>query len=386
MGLNTNLLDVGYSHDKTTFFASKKKMPLNEKKCNGLIVNNKIPYAVPVLYVNGIIMELMEKIRYLGDIFNAHGTNTDLLQDRVSRGVSCLISCISECSEVTQGCREIETMLLLYKLLFLSTVLYNSEAWSCLNQNEVSQLERLQQKFLKRVLQVPKSTPNTLVLLELGLLPIASEIHARQLRFLHHILSLPIEDPVRQTYEQQKLFPQEKNWYNEVILLLKLYAIDIEETDVVNMNIDQWKYLVKSSIKKYCLCALNNKRASLSKGSGIRPYQKLETQEYISSMWPNEARILFRLRTETYDIKMFRPYMYDPSKMECRLCGSHTEDVDHVLNECTHIQHKLQDRVDVHSEKLEEQKEVVRRVMQFSDLLNEQSEAKTSVSDTGMVS
>ena len=92
-------------------------------------------------------------------------------------------------------------------------------------------------------------------------------------------------------------------------------------------------------------------------------------------MWPNEARILFRLRTETYDIKMFRPYMYDPSKMECRLCGSHTEDVDHVLNECTHIQHKLQDRVDVHSEKLEEQKEVVRRVMQFSDLLNEQSES-----------
>ena len=228
MGLNTNLLDVGYSHDKTTFFASKKKMPLNEKKCNGLIVNNKKPYAVPVLYVNGIIMELEEKIRYLGDIFNAHGTNTDLLQDRVSRGISCLISCISECSEVTQGCREIETMLLLYKLLFLSTVLYNSEAWSCLNQNEVSQLERLPQRFLKRVLQVPKSTPNTLVLLELGLLPIASEIHARQLRFLYHILSLPIEDPVRQTYEQQKLFPQEKNWYNEVILLMKLYAIDIK--------------------------------------------------------------------------------------------------------------------------------------------------------------
>ena len=272
-------------------------------------------------------------------------------------------------------------MLLLYKLLFLSTVLYNSEAWSCLTQNELSQLERLQQKFLKRVLHVPKSTPNALVLLELGLLPISSEIHARQLRFLHHILSLPTDDPVRQTYEQQKLFPQEKNWYNEVIPLLKLYAINIQENDIVKMNINQWKHLVKSSIKNYCLSALNNKRASLSKGSGIPPYQKLETQEYMSTLWPDEARILFRLRTETYDIKMFRPYMYDPSKMECRLCGSHTEDIDHVLNVCDQIQHKLQDRVDVYSEEQEEQKEVVRRVKQFSDLLTEQSESRKNRCD-----
>ena len=45
-------------------------------------------------------------------------------------------------------------------------------------------------------------------------IPIENEIHVKQLTFLHHVLSLDDNDPVRKTYHQQTKFPFEPNWAN----------------------------------------------------------------------------------------------------------------------------------------------------------------------------
>ena len=37
-----------------------------------------------------------------------------------------------------------------------------------------------------------------------------------QLNYLHHILTLYVQDPVQLMCNQQKLFEYEKNWFNEV--------------------------------------------------------------------------------------------------------------------------------------------------------------------------
>ena len=39
--------------------------------------------SVPVLTVNGKEMDIVKKAKYLGDIFNSKGTNSDLIEDRV---------------------------------------------------------------------------------------------------------------------------------------------------------------------------------------------------------------------------------------------------------------------------------------------------------------
>ena len=64
---------------------------------------------------------------------------------------------------------------------------------------------------------VPYSTPNAgLFILELGILPIKDVINIRKLTFLHHILSLPCDDPVLKLYKQQKKLIYENNWANEL--------------------------------------------------------------------------------------------------------------------------------------------------------------------------
>ena len=88
LDMNTDIREVHEAHNTVNFLTKKKNMPLNEKKCNMMIINQKPPFATPILHVNRKKMETEDSIRYLGDVFN----NTDLIQDHINKGTKCLIN------------------------------------------------------------------------------------------------------------------------------------------------------------------------------------------------------------------------------------------------------------------------------------------------------
>ena len=59
----------------------------------------------------------------------------------------------------------------------------------------------------------------------MGLLPLIYHIHMRQLGFLHFILHLTEDDPVKQMYDTQLLLPYGKNWSNKIHSLLLEYNL-----------------------------------------------------------------------------------------------------------------------------------------------------------------
>jgi hypothetical protein len=188
MDLNTTVRDSCMAHNEVTFFSKKKKMPLNEDKCICMAINSKHPHPMPVLTLNNKILKVEKQAKYLGDVFNENGNYQGLIQDRKNVAIRCLVSCMADCRAITRGVKSIRSMLLLYKSVYLQTIIFNSEAWDNLTTSDYNQLNILQMKFLKRILQVPKSTPNCIVMLELGVTPIEIEIKSRQLNFLHKIL------------------------------------------------------------------------------------------------------------------------------------------------------------------------------------------------------
>ena len=70
--------------------------------------------------------------------------------------------------------------------------------------NNITQLSTAQMKYLKWMLQTPRGTCNSFTLLELGLLPMQHEINLRKLAFLHHILNLDDDDPVKKVYRAEQ--------------------------------------------------------------------------------------------------------------------------------------------------------------------------------------
>ena len=335
--VNTEVSDTYVSHNSISWFSKKKRIPLNVPKCMTMGINLKSSDILPRLKIDGEAIKCVKNAVCLGDQFNNNGTNKHLIEDRVKKGKACIISAMSLCNEVTLGVYTVETLLLLYKSLFLQVVLYNSQAWCNLTKQELVALRTVQMKFLKRIFHAPSSTANSITMLETGSLPIEIEINKRQLNFLHHVLSQENNDPVKMVYTEELKFNTEKNWANEVTSLRQKYEISESDDELVLYTKERWKKIVENKVKAYALNELNKEMCALKNGETREPYDKLEIQSYLKTLQPTKSRKLFHVRAGILDVKAVRKYWYaDPT---CRLCNKGDESVDHIVNNCEKIPH-----------------------------------------------
>ena len=368
---NTEVDSTYISHDSIVWFSKKKRIPLNIPKCMGLGVNLKTTDVLPRLKIDGQLIKWTDVAVYLGDDFNKAGTNKHLIEERVKKGRACIIAATSLCNETTMGVYTIQTLMLLYKSLFLQVVLYNSGSWSNLTKTQLLSLKTIQLKYLKRMFHAPQSTPNPLTFLETGTLPIEQVLHQRQLTFLHHILNLEEGDPVKQVYQEQLKYSAERNWGNEVKELRLKYNIVETDAEICMLTKESWKCLIKKKLQLHALEVLNTEMNELKHGGKIL-YEKLVPQKYLSMLQPAQARKMFHVRTGTIDLKCVRKYWY--SDKICRLCEQFDESVEHVVNVChnvprsSHISNLFTDDID-------EMKMIADRLIKFALLVKEMEES-----------
>ena len=259
---------------------------------------------------------------------------------------------------------------LLYKSVFIQTVLNNSKSWTRLTTNNMSQLVSSQLKYLKWMLHTPRGTCNSFTLLELGLLPIQHEINLRKLTFLHHIINLDDDDPVKEVYRAEQRLEFEPNWANETTKLIQDLNLPIDEVEIRSTSKQQWKNLIKTTITNRALDELNDDCTSKKKTSGVPRYESLQKQPYFDSLHPSKARILFKIRAFVYDIKSNRSYAYKDEI--CRLCGAEKEDTLHVLNNCPKISKSVDLQInDIYDSSEQCIHEIVNRFLSFQTQVNE---------------
>ena len=309
------------------FFSKKKRLQLNESKCVQLIINPKKTTVPPLLMINDKPIECVTSTKYLGNIISADGSNNKMVQDRISKGKSVMVSILSLANEITLGHHFIKSSILLYKSVFLSSLLFNSQAWSNITATQFNQLRTIQLKVLKRIMHVPYSTTNAFTFLELGILPIIYEIHKRQLIFLHHILSLPQSDPVFKIYEQQKLLPYEKNWANNISSLLSTYSLN--GISITEKSKCEWKLLVKSAVRSVAFENLKQECKYKIKTYKLQ-YDSFQSQEYILSCTSNIASLIFKIRARILNCR--DNHHHSHQIITCRLCEVEIENQNHIIN------------------------------------------------------
>ena len=108
---------------------------------------------------------------------------------------------------------------------------------------------------------------------------------------------------------------------------------------------------------------------SKSKTANVPRYADLEQQEYLMCLSPKRARIYFQLRAGVFDFKCNRSYKYTDET--CRLCGNGLENTDHIINHCSKIQRSADSFECIYSTSGRETLELIDRVEQFQDLLDD---------------
>ena len=315
LNMNKSIRDVISSHDAVEWFTKKKRLELSETKCYIVPVNVKPTSPVPVLLVNGEEIKEKEKVTYLGDVINKRGNNTDLVEDRVKRGKEVIIRAMSICDK-SMGSYSVEILMVLYRSLFLSVVLFNCQAWSKITTNNIHKLRTVQLKYLKRSMHTPTSTTDVICYRELGVLPIEYEIDIRRLTFLHHIVTLDEHDPVRVVYQQQSRFEYEENWHNDIKERLERYNIGESEEEIKDMKKEKWKRLVKGKVENYAVEQIIKECNEKKKTTLFTTYKEFNIEPYLVKMQPDLARTIFSIRAGVLDIKTFRMYKYNDTK--CR--------------------------------------------------------------------
>lgn len=327
--ISTSFEDAINSHKNALEFAERKKLQLAHDKCFIMLINRKRNARVPELEIKGEKVQEANVIQYLGDVFNDKGNNDDLMGDRAKRGTASMISIQGFMREASLGTHTLSVYLLLHNSIFLAGMLFNAEVWSNITDANIKTISTIQLRFLKKMMGVRQATSNSFVYLELGILPMKYEIHRRQISFLYHILELDDEDPVKKVWRNQTNLPDHGNWWCGVKELMQRYSLLLNEEDIKNMAKDTFKKKVKSAVTNQAYKDLTNECKLKKKTSNLR-YEKLETQKYIKVMYPGAAKIIFKCRAKTLNIKEHMTYKYNDSV--CRWCGICDEKLEHIVN------------------------------------------------------
>ena len=177
----------------------------------------------------------------------------------------------------------------------------------------------------------PKSTPNSFLFLELGILPLEHEIAKRQLNFLHHILCLEEDDPVKNVYNVSRRLTHEKNWANTIHETLQKYNLHAE---IASLTKDKWKNIVKTKVNDKAFDVLSADCGKGSKTSQLY-YDCFKRQQYITSLSPHAARQVFRARSRTIPCKRNQKESFENNLM-CRTGCGVEENQHHIIN-CPNI-------------------------------------------------
>ena len=128
LDLSQDSSDAEIANMHATAISHRKKMKYSQPKCKGLLINGKKHDLLPSMFLNWEKIKHVSSTKYVGDIFQQNGKNDELIRDRLNRGMKVILKIDAILSETQFGKHTIDVSLLLYRYLYLSSVIFNSQA------------------------------------------------------------------------------------------------------------------------------------------------------------------------------------------------------------------------------------------------------------------
>jgi hypothetical protein len=206
--------------------------------------------------------------------------------------------------DICLGKHYFETAARLRESYLVNGILFNSEIWYDLKENEIRELEEIDETLLRKIFKAHSKTPIEALYLELGCLPLRHIIMARRINYLYYLANLKENELLYNFFKAQVESPQKGDWILTVKENLEEMGLDIDIEKIKGENKKKIKNMVKSSIHKTGWTYLLLKASSHSKMENSI-YEKYEIQSYLKhdNLTKNEAQIYFKFRTRMEDFK-----------------------------------------------------------------------------------
>ena len=148
--------------------------------------------------------------------------------------------------------------------------------------------------------------------------------------FLWHVLSRDNKELIRRIYNTQKIRNNTGDWVRLVQSDKVELGICLTDKDIQGVSKNMFKNFVKKKATIYHLKKLNDMKQKHSKSKSLICTKLIEAEYIKSSDFSTaEKRLLFKLRSQTLDVKKNFPGMN--RNLWCKNCGLFTETQSHLL-------------------------------------------------------
>ena len=121
----------------------------------------------------------------------------------------------------------------------------------------------------------------------------------------------------------------EKNWWSGVKTSLEKFNLPSNLEEIREMSKECYARTVKAAVTEVALHQLVTELHNLKKTKSLN-YDSLKLQNYLTHLYPSQARTVFKWRSRALDLKTHLTYKY--SDTLCRNCKNEDETPSHALN------------------------------------------------------
>ena len=327
-------------------FIESKKLTLSKAKCHRIHIEKKQTQTKECLRlkVHDEPMDESTKEKYLGDIVDETGKIRKTIEERRTKGFAIVNEILAILEEVPLGKYRMEIGLKLRQAMLLNGILYNSEAWHGITENELKRLEDVDEHLLRSLVRAHAKTPLEFLFLETGAIPIRHILACRRMIYLQTILRRDDSELTKRVYMSQKQSAIKGDFYNLVKDDFEMIGESLDEAKIAAYSVNVYKKMIKEKIREAALHFLQQKQKMHSKVRDIK-YTKLETQKYMTSplFSDEEVSLLFAMRSKCVrECRANFSSMYDETEILCKLCTERKrDDQPHVL-QCNTLNSKLE--------------------------------------------
>ena len=315
-----------------------------KSKCHKMHVGRKHG-CCPVLKVHNTIVEEVTEDTYLGDILSSDGRNNKNIANRISKGIGIISQMMHLLESISLGEHYFDIAMLFREAMFLNGILTNSEIWYNLSESDIKEFENLDRLLLRRILNVPVSTPKEALYLELGILPIGWIIKSRRINYFHYLVNRDEDEMLYKFFMTQFNQPCKGDWTETVKQDLEELEIKCDFDFLKSKSKEVFKRLVKTKVKEAALEDLKSIQKKHSKMENIQ-YIELKRQQYfnIGNIGVEETRNIFRYRVRM--AKFGDNFRGKLKNIMCPLCYSHL-DSQSLSFQCRELTNRIDIRCDI---------------------------------------
>ena len=307
-------------------------------------------------YIGEVPISETQEQKYLGFVLSSSGNNMVNITAIRNKSIGIIRTIMNKLEKLHLKQYYFECALILMNTILRGSILYASETYYNLTENQLRNIERIEEGYLRKVLKTSKGCPIVQLYLSMGQWPARFEIQKYRLLFLKTILEQEEDSMVSKFFKLQMEHPTKGDWVSRVMKDLSELGFSESLEEIKTMSRFKFNKSIKNKIKENALEYLLSKRGS--KGSETE-YSVLEMSEYLlpynDKLTISEKQGLFAVLNRMVDIS-------DNYGKHGHCICNEKEDMSHIYS-CLYLNedHQILPYKKIYNGKLSEQIEIFSR-------------------------